>query len=245
LLKPLVAVNGQTQLTVSGDALVATSVDDRNVTAVEATLHESLCHSYDAVPGSIAIDAETLLDVLAAERDNEEVAQLQYDPEDSTLRLTQSSIIHTQPAAVDVDVATPEIDDSPDTRTYHQRSDLKHAVQYFGAHAAVVAFGYDNAEDACYLEEISASEAAPETTTRYQVAREQRGTAPPSESVRSVFSATKLRALVEATPPETLICADYAEAFPLRLTWDLTGGDGIEQGTLTEVSALLAPYEVS
>jgi hypothetical protein len=62
--------------------------------------------------------------------------------------------------------------------------------------------------------------------------------------VRAAFATAKLRALVEAVPPKTLIRADYADTFPLRLSWDLTGGDGIEQGTLTEVTALLAPYDV-
>jgi hypothetical protein len=62
--------------------------------------------------------------------------------------------------------------------------------------------------------------------------------------VRAAFATAKLRALVEAVPADTLIRADYADTFPLRLSWDLTGGDEIEQGTLTEVTARLAPYEL-
>ncbi|WP_434522842.1 hypothetical protein [Halorubrum sp. AS12] len=243
LLEPLVVVDGQTILNIGGDALVATSVDEQVVTAVEATLHKSLCHSYEAVPGSIAIDAGELLNVLTAER-NTGVVQLHYDSEDSTLQFTHSSFVHTQTVAVDVAVEKPEIDGSPDTTTYHQRNDLAHALQYFTDHASVVAFGYDDSKDECYLEEATIGDTALETTTRFHCPREQLPGANPTESVRSAFSTTKLYALVESVPPETLIRADYTETFPLRLSWDLTGGDGIDQGTLTEVSALLAPYEV-
>lgn len=244
LVEPLVVVDGQTTLNIGGDALVATSVDDQMVTAVEATLHKSLCHSYEAVPGSIAIDARELLTVLTAEH-NTGLVELHYDPEDSTLQFTQSSFAHTQTVAVDVAVEKPEIDGSPDTTTYHQRTDLEHALQYFTDHASVVAFGYDDSETECYLEEAAIGDTALETTTRVHCPREQLPSATPTESVRSAFSTAKLYALVESAPPETLIRADYTETFPLRLSWDLTGGDGIDQGTLTEVTALLAPHEVT
>jgi len=37
-----------------------------------------------------------------------------------------------------------------------------------------------------------------------------------------------------------MIRADYADSFPIRLAWDLTGESGIDEGTLTEVTMLLA-----
>lgn len=244
LLEAVGAVDGQTTLTIGGDALVATSVDDPPVTAVEATLHKSHCQYFEAASGSISLDPERLVDVLAAERNSDELAQLRYDPEASTLRLSLSSFVHTQPVANDAAVENPEIDSSPNTvTTYHTRDDLAHALQYFTEHAAVVAFGYDASEDACYLEEITTSNAAAAGTTRYHCPREHRASSVPSESVRAAFATAKLRALVEAVPPETIVRADYAEAFPLRLSWGLTGGDGIDQGTLTKVTTLLAPYE--
>lgn len=245
LLEAVVAVDGQTTLTIGGDALVATSVDDPPVTAVEATLHKSDCQYFETAPGSITLDPKGLLDVLAAERDSDEIAQLRYDPDESTLRLTLSSFVHSQSVAIDGAVEKPDIESSPTTvTTYHTRDDLAHALQYFTEHAAVVAFGYEAPEDECYLEEITTSNAAPEGTTRYHCPREQQASAAPSESVRAAFATAKLRALVEAVPPETLIRADYADTFPLRLSWDLTGGDEIEQGTLTQVTARLVPYEV-
>lgn len=245
LLEPVVAVDGQTTLTIGGDALVATSVDDPQVTAVEATLHKSDCQYFEATPGSMTVDPKELLDVLGAERESGELAQLRYDPEASTLRLTLSSFVHRQTVSIDVAVEKPDIDGTPDSvTTYHMRDDLAHGIQYFTEHAAVVAFGYDASETECYLEEITTREATSEATTRYRCPREQQASSVPSESVRTAFPTANLRALVEAVPAETLIRADYADTFPLRLAWDLTGGTGIEQGTLTEVTALLAPYDV-
>jgi len=40
-----------------------------------------------------------------------------------------------------------------------------------------------------------------------------------------------------------MIRADYADSFPIRLAWDLTGESGIDEGTLTEVTMLLAPRD--
>ncbi|MDB2252494.1 hypothetical protein PM033_12000 [Halorubrum ezzemoulense] len=151
----------------------------------------------------------------------------------------------SQSVAIDAAVEKPDIESSPNTiTTYHTQDDLAHALQYFTEHAAVVAFGYDTPEDVCYLEAITTGDATPTNTTRYYCPREQRESAVPSESVRAAFATPKLRALVEAVPPDTLIRADYTDTFPLRLAWDLTGGTGIEQGTLTEATARLAPYEV-
>lgn len=245
LLEPVVAVDGQTTLTIGGDALVATSVDDPPVTAVEATLDKSDCQYFEAAPGSMTVDPKELFDVLAAEGEGGELAHLRYDPEASTLRLTLSSFVHRQTVSIDVAVEKPDIDGTPDSvTTYHTRDDLTHGLQYFIEHAAVVAFGYDASETECYLEEITTGEATLEATTRYRCPRKQQASSVPSESVRAAFATPKLRALVEAVPPDTLIRADYADTFPLRLAWDLTGGDGIEQGTPTEVTAHLAPYDV-
>lgn len=245
LLEAVGAVDGQTTLTIGGDAVVASSVDDPPVTPVEATLHKSHCQYFEAAPGSISLDPERVVDVLAAERDSDEIAQLRYDPDESTLRLTLSSFVHTQAVAIDAAVETPDIESSPNTvTTYHMRDDLAHALQYFTDNAAVVEFGYDASDAECYLEEITTGEAPPEATTRYHCPREHRASSVPSESVRAAFATPKLRALVEAVPPQTLIRADYADTFPPRLSWDLTGGDEIEQGTLTEATARLAPYEL-
>lgn len=245
LLEPFTAVDGQAELTVADDALVVTSVDEPMVTAVETSLHQSLCSQYKTAPGNIEFDPIALLDVLAAERDDGELAHLSYAPEESTLRLALPSFVHTQAVDVDVDVERPDVDDSPNSATtYHTRDDLAHALEYFTDHSSVVAFGYDEIDDECYLEAVSTDETVPEATTRYRCSREQLTSSSTPESVRSAFSTAKLGAIIEAVPPETVIRADYADAFPIRLAWDLTGGRGIDEGTLTEVTALLAPHEV-
>ena len=245
LLEPLVAVDGPAALTVGDDALVATSVDDPMVTAVEAPLHQSLCQQYEAAPGSIEIDPVALVDILAAERDDGELAQLSYVPEESTLRLALPSFVHTQPVDIDETVERPDVDGSPDSvTTYHARDDLAHVLEYFSDHSSVVACGYDKTEDECYVEGVPMGKTVPEATTRYRCPHEQVTNSSTPESVRSAFSTAKLGAIVDAVPSETIVRVDYADAFPIRLAWDLTGGRGIEDGTLTGVTALLAPYEV-
>jgi len=243
LLEPLTAVDGRAELTVGDDGLVATSADDPLVTAVEATLHQSVCDEYEAAPGTIEIDPAALLDVLAADRDDHEPAHLSYAPEESTLRVALPSFVHTQAVDAGVTVERPDVDDPTDsTTTYHIGDDLTHALEYFTEHSSVVAFGYDEVDDECYLEGVTTDGALPETTTRYRCSRKQLAGASTPEPVRSAFSTTKLEAIVETVPSETVIRADYAEEFPIRLTWDLTGGRGIEGGTLTEVTVLLAPH---
>ena len=246
LLEPLTTLDGQAKLTVSDDAIVVTSVDDPVVTAVEASLHQNLCHEYEAAPGTIEFDPVALRDILATVRDDDELVQFSYAPEESTLRLALPSVVHTQTVSADVTVERPDIDGSPDSAmTYHARDGLSHALEYFVDHSPVVVFGYDESGDECYLEGVSTSETIPETKTRYRCAREQRARSSTPESVRSAFSTAKLRAIVETVPSDTVIRAEYAEAFPIRLAWDLTGGCGIVEETLTEVTVLLAPREDS
>jgi len=162
VLEPLAAVDGRTVLTIGDDGLVATSVDDFMVTSVEAALHQSLCRGYEAAPGTIVIDAAALLDVLEAERDGDSLAELTYAPDGSTLTLSLPSFVHTQTVDVGVTVDRPDIDDSSDgVTTYHAREELAHAFEYFTDRSSVVALGYDETDDECYLEAVSTGEAAP------------------------------------------------------------------------------------
>jgi len=245
VLEPLAAVDGRTVLTIGDDGLVATSVDDFMVTSVEAALHQSLCRGYEAAPGTIVIDAAALLDVLEAERDGDSLAELTYAPDGSTLTLSLPSFVHTQTVDVGVTVDRPDIDDSSDgVTTYHAREELAHAFEYFTDRSSVVALGYDETDDECYLEAVSTGEAAPKTTTRHHCPREQLPNSSTPEPVHATFSTARLGAIVDTAPPKTTIRADYAESYPIRLAWDLTGGSGIGEGTLTEVTALLAPRDV-
>ncbi|ELZ39192.1 hypothetical protein C463_17273 [Halorubrum californiense DSM 19288] len=98
LLAPVAAVNGPTDLTVADDGIVATSVDDPMVTAVEATVHQTLCERYSAAPGIVSIDPAALGEVLAAERVAAEPARLAYDPDEATLTLDLPSFVHSQAA---------------------------------------------------------------------------------------------------------------------------------------------------
>jgi len=244
LLEPLVAVDGRTELTVGDDGLVATSVDEAMTTSVEAALHQSLCHDYEAAPGSIVIDAAALLDAVDGERDDDSLAQLTYTPDGSTLTLSLPSFVHTQTVDIDVTTERPDIDNPSDSvTTYHPQDDLAHALECFTDRSSIVAFGYDDVDDECYLEAVSTSEAASKITTRYRCSRERRPNSSTPGPARSTFSTAKLRAIVDTAPPSTMIRADYADSFPIRLAWDLTGESGIDEGTLTEVTMLLAPRD--
>jgi len=175
LLEPLVAVDGRTELTVGDDGLVATSVDEAMTTSVEAALHQSLCHDYEAAPGSIVIDAAALLDAVDGERDDDSLAQLTYTPDGSTLTLSLPSFVHTQTVDIDVTTERPDIDNPSDSvTTYHPQDDLAHALECFTDRSSIVAFGYEDVDDECYLEAVSTSEAASKITTRYRCSRERR-----------------------------------------------------------------------
>lgn len=62
---------------------------------------------------------------------------------------------------------------------------------------------------------------------------------------RSAFPGNRLNSILKTVPPETIVRLDYGEKFPIRLAWDLTGGDGIREGTLAEVTAFVAPRETT
>lgn len=79
--------------------------------------------------------------------------------------------------------------------------------------------------------------------TRYR--REQANLPGPANagSARSVFSADKLDSILKTVPPDTIVRLDYGETFSVRLAWYLTGGESIHEGTLPEVTTLVAPHE--
>lgn len=243
-LTPLTAVDGPTELAIADDGLVAASVGDAMVTAVEATLHKTLCDQYTAAPGTISLDPGALQDILTAERRTDEPARLTYEPDTAALTVEVPSFIQTQHVDTDTAVELPEVGDPPQgATTYHNAGELAYAVNYFSDRSDIVALGYDEVDDVFYLEGASPASTTATPDIRY---RRPRGDLPGSESpgpARAWFPVDELAAVLEVVPPETIVRADYGEAFPIELTWDLTGGGGIEDGTLTEVTALVAPRE--
>lgn len=243
-LTPLTAVDGPTQLTIADDQLLATSVGEAMVTAVETTLHKSLCEEYSVTPGSLGFDPGVFTEVLAAERRPDAPARLTADPDAATLTVEVPSFVQTLPVDTDTTVELPDISDpSQCATTYHDAEELAHAVDYFVDRSAVVALGYDTGDEAFYLEAVSAASATTPVDTRYR--RPQTDLAGPvtPAPARSAFPVAELAAVLDVVPPESVVRADYAETFPATLTWDLTGGDGITDGTLTPVTALVAPHE--
>mgnify|MGYP006281687893 CR=1 FL=1 len=244
-LTPLTAVDGPTQLTIADDQLLATTVGDAMVTAVETTLHKSLCAEYSVTPGTLGFDPGVFTEVLATERRPDAPARLTADPDAATLTLEVPSFVQTQPVDTETTVELPDIaDPAAGATTYHEAEELAHAVDYFADQSAVVALGYDTGDEAFYLEAVSAASATAPVDTRYR--RPQADLAGPvtPAAARSAFPVAELAALLDVVPPETVVRADYAETFPATLTWDLSGGDGITDGTLTPVTALVAPREI-
>ncbi|MGQ3330830.1 hypothetical protein [Halorubrum sp. FL23] len=243
-LTPLTAVDGPTELAIADDGLVAATVDDAMVTTVEATLHESLCDQYTVTPGTISLDPNALTDTLAAERRADEPARLTYDPDTTTLTLAVPSFVQSQQVDTDTTVGVPEVGDPPQgATTYHDADELTHAVDYFSDRSAVVALGYEEVDDVFYLEEVPA--ASTTSNTRYRRLRADLPGSVTPGSARSTFSVNALASVLEVVPPETVVRADYTDAFPIQIAWDLIGGDGICEGTLTEVTALIAPCETA
>jgi len=245
-LTPLTAVDGPTELAIADDGLVAASVDDAMVTAVEATLHKSLCDHYTVTPGTISLDPDALTDILAAERRTDEPARLTYEPDATELTLEILSFVQTQHVDTDTTVELPDVGDPPQgATTYHDVDELARAIDYFSDRSAVVAVGYDEVDDVFYIEERSTTSTTAAPETRY---RRSRGELPGSVTpgpARAWFPVGELAAVLEVVPPETIVRADYAEAFPIELAWDLTDGSDIQDGTLTGVTALIAPRETA
>ena len=243
-LTPLTAVDGPTQLTIADDQLLATTVDDTMVTAVETTLHKSLCEEYTVAPGGFALDPAVFADILAAERQTDVPARLTFDADTTTLTLTLPSFVQTQPVDTDTTVEMPGVGDPVQgATTYHDAEELAHAIDYFGDRSAIVALGYDGPTDTFYLETVSESATAA-VDTRYRRPQTDLAATGAPAPARSAFPVDALAAVLGAAPPESVVRADYAETFPAKFAWDLTGGDGITDGTLTPVTALVAPCEI-
>jgi len=127
------------------------------------------------------------------ERDDDSLAQLTYAPDGSTLTLSLPSFVHTQTVDIDVTTDRPDIDNPSDSvTTYHPQDDLAHAFECFTDRSSIVAFGYDDVDDECYLEAYRRGEAAPKITTRYRCPRERRPNSSTPEPARSTFSTARL-----------------------------------------------------
>ncbi|CDK39309.1 uncharacterized protein BN903_83 [Halorubrum sp. AJ67] len=168
LFAPVAAVDGPTELAVADDGLVAASVDDAMVTAVQANLHRTLCDRYDATPGTVGVDATALADVLAAEG-ADGPATLGCDPDEETLTLEQSAFVHTQAVETDASVELPHVGDPPQgATTYHHGDALADALDYFEDRTEVVALGYDEVTDAFYVEPATTASQTATADTRYR-----------------------------------------------------------------------------
>lgn len=270
-LQPVSALDNRTELTVSSDGLTLTTVADVRIRSVEAKLHADSCFHFDVdtetAAGCLAIDPAPLYRALQTEPERQELATLAYDPDEGSLTLDLPTVSHTQYPTVETGIEIPRIDDWPGGATVHLHAgDLKRAIDYVAPGAESLAVGYDEADNALYLESFNGdieTEASGDTHVpssdepadeHYEFRRsrsELPGEVSPG-SARSVFTTSILESTLEVLPDDEVIRADIGEAYLLRLQWPITRSKDTDDGVTDRgdgpadcVTVLVAPQTPS